>query len=390
MAGEQTLSGRDYILEIDITTPISEPKGLDYRPLLCEVVSSFGISTSDIAISNSCTGRWDTRIPNKSGFTFSGEWQAIDPSTGDPDAYTMNMIAYLAASRTMFWARRKLKGGAMGVEIYREGVVWINNYEDSAGADDPFTFTADFIGVGAPTLDGGYGVIGLLADSRKVPIVTGDDAFILVKAGSGLNGDVPEETTLGLALGDSTIAAGSGKGDGVADRVLTAEEEARGYELRSIAVAGDTIQEQKDLWDALTNRNDYDYVVMQIGLNDIGPKTSAAVIDELQGLVNHIKNTGRPGVAVIVSAMIPIYNHLLTEPDPAGNLAKWQAVNQAIATTITGVLGRVTAHVARMSDGNSAMLPQYDSGDGLHENNAGADVIAEEWRAELIRLNLIK
>lgn len=163
MAGEQVLNGRDYILEIDVDTPVDASRGQSYKPLVCEVASTFSINTSDIAISNSCTGAWESRIPNKSGFTFSGQWQAINPMSGDPDAYSMGKIVQLAHSRTLFWARRKLKTGAIGAEVYREGVVWINRYEDEASTEEPFVFSADFVGVGEPVIYAGYDRVTVLA-----------------------------------------------------------------------------------------------------------------------------------------------------------------------------------------------------------------------------------
>lgn len=389
MAGEQILNGRDYVLEIDIDTPIDADKGLAYRPIVCEVSSSFGISTTDIAISNSCTGRWSSRIPNKSEFSFSGEWQAINPLTGDPDAHSLNMVAFLAGSRRMFWARRKLKTGALGTEVYREGVVWINRFEDVAAAEEPFVFSADFIGLGAPNIDAGYDVIGLLADSRRAPVVTGSDEFIVVKAGAGTSGQLVEPT-IGLALGDSVVAAGNGKGMGIFEKVLTQAEQDAGYELRSLATPGDLIADQMDAWNMISDKSVYDYVIIMVGLNDIwtGGASATAKIAEYQALINRIKDTGRPGVDIIVATMTPANAKWVAEGHPEWQ-STWQAMNAGTMTEILGVVGRVDSHTAKMADGSGNLLPQYNSGDGIHINDAGATVVAEEWRKELIRLKLI-
>lgn len=380
MAGEQVLNGRDYILEIDVDTPIDAENGLAYRPLVCEVVTTFGINTSDIAISNSCTGAWESRIPNKSGFTFSGEWQAINPTTGDPDAYTMAMITWLAATRKMFWARRKLKSGAMGVEVYREGVVWINRYEDVAGAEEPFMFSADFVGVGAPTIDAGYDIIGLLADYKSSPIVTGSDEFIAVKAGSGLGGaPVPEEPTRGLVIGGTPAT-------GLEQKVLTDTERTRGFVLNSIAMADDTIAEQKTLWDSISDKSQYDYILVHLGLHDLG---SANAVSQYQAFISHLKDTGKPGVDIIISALTPARQWFVDQGNPTWQTS-WQSFNQAISNTIEGAVGRVTSHVARMSDGNSNLLSIYDAGDHVNLDPSGKNILAGAWRDELIRLNLIK
>lgn len=152
MAGEVTLSGKDYILEIDTVTAISAARGAAYNPILCEVSSDFNIETDEQSVSNKCNGGWSNSNPNISSFSFSGEFQAIDPDTADPSAVSMNQIANLAATRQKFWLRRSLQDPATGVQVVREGVVWISSYTDTASTEDPFTFTADFTGVGEPLL----------------------------------------------------------------------------------------------------------------------------------------------------------------------------------------------------------------------------------------------
>lgn len=152
MAGEITLSGKDYITYVDTTTAITAPRGLAYEPILCEVSSDFGIETDEQTITNKCNGGWSNSNPGNSSFNFSGEYQAIDPATGDPSALSMNEIAILASTRQKFWIKRALKDEITGVVVHREGVVWINSYSDSSTSEDPFTFTVDFTGVGQPLL----------------------------------------------------------------------------------------------------------------------------------------------------------------------------------------------------------------------------------------------
>lgn len=173
MAGEKTINGKDYIMEIDTETPLSAAGGLAYRPMVCEVSSTFSITTEEQAVSNGCNGGWANSVPTTSAFSFSGEWQAINPQSGDPDAASMNEIALLAANKRQFWVRRKLVDGKTGVEIYREGRVWINQYEDTATTEDPFTFSADFVGKGEPIISGG--LVGILYDSMGEPITKGDN-----------------------------------------------------------------------------------------------------------------------------------------------------------------------------------------------------------------------
>lgn len=151
-----TLKGRDYVMEIDTVTPITAPRGSDesYNPILCEVSSDFNISTdSSTPTANKCSAKagWNTDEPDMKSFTFSGEFQAIDPLTAEPSAVSMNQIAALAASGQKFWARRVLSDPS-GVSVVREGVVWISDYADTASTEDEFTFTATFNGYGEPLL----------------------------------------------------------------------------------------------------------------------------------------------------------------------------------------------------------------------------------------------
>lgn len=181
MASEDILYGKDYLMEIDTDTPITAERGLAYRAIVCEVSSNFNIQTEEIEISNGCDIGWSASVPKLSGFSFSGEWQAINPLTAEPDVASMNEVIGLAASRQQFWARRKLVDGNTGVEVYREGRVWISRYEDTATSEDPFTFTADFVGVGKPITSAGYTYIGVLHDSQD-NLITKDDNLIIVKA----------------------------------------------------------------------------------------------------------------------------------------------------------------------------------------------------------------
>lgn len=67
----------------------------------------------------------------------------------------------------------------------------------------------------------------------------------------------------------------------------------------------------------------------------------------------------------------------------------WEALNNAIMTTITNVDARVDSHVAILDDGTSNLKAMYDSGDHIHENDEGAKVIANAWRIKLVEMGLL-
>lgn len=176
---EDILQGKDYIVEIDATTPTSALRGEAYLAVVCEVTSTFGIVTEGLAISAGCEGGWDRSKPYRSSWRMGGEWQAINFRTADPSSASLELISELAADQREFWVRRKLIDGRTGQDIYREGVAWISNYEETASAEDPFTFTAQFNGVGKPKLISS--TLGILHDYKGSPI-TQDDNYIIVRA----------------------------------------------------------------------------------------------------------------------------------------------------------------------------------------------------------------
>ena len=155
MAGESILAGKDYVLQIDTETPVTSESGTpgSYRTIACEVSHDFNIEKTTNQVSNKCGGGWNRSTFGNKGWGFSGEWQAVDPSTAEPSAASLNEMAGLAASDTEFWARRGLFDPGSGKFLpEREGVVKYTNHTETSGTEDPFTFTGEFEGQGEPIL----------------------------------------------------------------------------------------------------------------------------------------------------------------------------------------------------------------------------------------------
>lgn len=154
-----------------------------------------------------------------------------------------------------------------------------------------------------------------------------------------------------------------------------------------LAISGNSIAQQQVRWNsAAVDHASLDAVVVRVGLNDLsnGGETVADVIARLQGLIDDINaDTVAP---VVISQLTPCRTGL---PE----YAKWQAVNEAIAgggaTPITGVDARVTSHVALLDDGSGNLLPAYDTGDGIHLNNAGREIVATAEKAGLVSAGVI-
>lgn len=195
-------------------------------------------------------------------------------------------------------------------------------------------------------------------------------------------------------VGDSTVAVNN-SGVGLSNAASVASFAGGMVTGASdVSVAGHRIADQKTAWNALTGKTALQAVFVQIGLNDVKGRvgantaTSAQVIADYQDLIDTI-NTSKPaGCKVYVSQMTPCKVWLDGATNPAAAYAAWQALNQAIAgggaTPITGVDGRITSHVAALSDGSDNLNPIYDhNGDGVHESNEGRWIIAQAWRTQL-------
>lgn len=187
-----------------------------------------------------------------------------------------------------------------------------------------------------------------------------------------------------VAIGDSTIAAYLGA-QPVTNFLTTSRT------VRNIAVPGHAIADQKAAWLATAERSRAQWVVIQVGLNDVlQGSTTASLTAQLQDLVNTVR-ADAPGAAVLVSQLSPMRGRLVADlGDVAGEAAYqvWLALNAAIAgggaTPITNVQGRVTAHVALLNDGAGNLLPQYDLVDDfIHTTDGGRQIVAQAWMSAL-------
>jgi len=196
----------------------------------------------------------------------------------------------------------------------------------------------------------------------------------------------------GIVIGDSTIAAYSSENE-VALYLMTTANQIRSHGCRTIAVPGDTAAQQLEDYLALATKRYAEWVIIQVGLNDVAYTAAAATISSLQQLVNTVRIQS-PFAKIIIATMTPAYNRWADVPvDPATTQAKWVAVNAAIkgegATPITNVDARVSSHTDSLTllvSGNASLAPAYDLGDGIHENNAGRAIIATAWNAALTTL----
>jgi len=148
-----------------------------------------------------------------------------------------------------------------------------------------------------------------------------------------------------------------------------------------ISAPGATIAQNKTRWG--TNKgDDMDAVYFQSGLNDLG-MSSSALIAAYQDMVDTIRLSLTTGQKIIIGTMIPC--------NRSGD-QQWVDLNDAIlglgSTPITGVDGRIDTVNTALNNGSNGLAAIYDVGDGLHENNAGRQIIADLLYAKLIELGV--
>lgn len=147
---QETINGNEYIVFVDSTTAITATSGAAYEALMCMVTNGFSISVDAQDVTNKCNDGFGNSSPGTGSWEISGDGHAIDEA-GTPSATSYQTIAELALAKTKFWAKIGKADASDGL-IHREGVVWISSYEETAGTDEPYSFSFTFTGVGKPLL----------------------------------------------------------------------------------------------------------------------------------------------------------------------------------------------------------------------------------------------
>ncbi|MEN3976603.1 tail fiber domain-containing protein [Emcibacter sp. SYSU 3D8] len=205
------------------------------------------------------------------------------------------------------------------------------------------------------------------------------------QASLGLN------SSKGVVLGDSTIASYLGQNE-VGYYLLTSSDGLIGTTVTTLAQPGHTIDQQKALWTADSNKATYDWIIVQVGLNDLLYSESAATaLARYQSLIDTINAEKKASAVVVVATMTPLKQRLIDlygASNGAISYQKWLDMNVAImgggANAITGVQYRVHNHTTELDDGTGNLAAIYNI-DNVHENNAARVIIASAWRAALNR-----
>lgn len=193
----------------------------------------------------------------------------------------------------------------------------------------------------------------------------------------------PSGPSRGIIIGNSTLAAYLA--NSVASYVFSPAEITAGYYINSIARAGDGIGEQKTRWDTVTNKTTYDWIWVQIGLNNVNPaQTVAAIMPFYQALIDDIRNDA-PDIKIIIAKMSPGKGAWPTRypGNEAAAEVKFLAMQDAMMgigpNAITGADVLVSESYDLSVDGSGYLKTEYELAppDGIHPNNTWRAILGE-------------
>lgn len=194
-------------------------------------------------------------------------------------------------------------------------------------------------------------------------------------------------TDYGYISGDSTSAAYAGT-----TSVATYLAALIPYTIFDRAAVGASIADQKTTWDGQDAgiKTGVAWIAVLVGHNDLNPAVATATtISAYQSLITTM-NAEAPQARIHIATMVPCKAFLITTYgaiDGATAYQKWLDINTAIsglgASPITGHDGYMGSHTTALNDGSGNLAVAYDTGDGIHENNAGRQIIAAAWAKRL-------
>lgn len=140
--------------------------------------------------------------------------------------------------------------------------------------------------------------------------------------------------------------------------------------------AGDTIDQIEARWNSTYSNSGFTYAVILAGINDVKADTAAATIEtNLNELWTHVKNgTGRHLIVCTLTPFNGSSEYTAPRQEVLETVNTW--INETAPTLGYTVIDLYTA-LGDPAD-PTKLNPAYDSGDGLHPNDAGLNVMARE------------
>jgi parallel beta-helix repeat protein len=155
--------------------------------------------------------------------------------------------------------------------------------------------------------------------------------------------------------------------------------DAEPYIMTNLAVSGHYINQQLSAWNALSTaqKQSFDYILLQIGLNDCVANDSNTTAAAYQNLVDAIVSSKKASCKIIAATLTPAKGSTVDDD-------KWLAINRAIrgegSNAISGIDIIMTSNTTSLdANGDMIMDAAYNSGDNIHPNTAGQAVIKNNW-----------
>lgn len=203
--------------------------------------------------------------------------------------------------------------------------------------------------------------------------------------------------TTGCIIGNSTVASYLGQ-KRIDEFMFTSQEAATGFAATNIAVPGHTIAQQRAAWEAQSTatKKAYQWIIVEIGLNDLNPAESAATaMARYQTLIDTLYSQKSPNCKIILATMTPLKQRLIDVYGSVNGLVSWQKwkdMNNAIMTTVTKADYRFKQHTQLMGNINGNLDTAYEvygTYDHVHQNDAGRRLQALYYRQALQELKLL-
>ena len=167
------LNGSVYILWIDVVTPITADRGNPeyYRPVVCGVSNGVNIDIESISTRNKCDGGFDQSESGYISWSFDLEGHAVGLRNSEASVKAnFQEIADLALDKVKFWAKQE----DVETSVTREGRVRIGSFKEVSAQDQPYSFSASFVGIGRPIFE---------TNIYRTVIATDDTALELLEDG---------------------------------------------------------------------------------------------------------------------------------------------------------------------------------------------------------------
>lgn len=141
-----------YIYADFITDPKSNEYGTpaNYKLIACTTSNGFTASREEIDVSNKCSEGWSDSLSGRGSFGFSLDGQLVslaDDAEAALKVTNQELLQAMLDEKSFFMKLTNLEE-----DVYREGKVRLTSYDETAGNQEAYTFTASASGIGKPRI----------------------------------------------------------------------------------------------------------------------------------------------------------------------------------------------------------------------------------------------